>query len=133
MKRRRLIKKYQSPKKSFKDVENARLVSSPNVLKGEGLYNLKRKKMNILNRMLYMLKKMFIFQMMKMLSWHEKKDIFQVILGQHLLKARVNKSIYLKVHPFKMKFIVIAYQMLIFLIMKRYFLAKIEGLEQKSD
>nr|XP_025633111.1 uncharacterized protein LOC112727535 [Arachis hypogaea] len=30
MKRRRLIKKYQSPKKSFKDVENARLVSSPN-------------------------------------------------------------------------------------------------------
>ncbi|XLT46999.1 hypothetical protein HN873_039603, partial [Arachis hypogaea] len=132
---RRLIKKYQSPKKSFKDVENARLVSSPNarenphisifnfiqflkchplilffliffillqVLKGEGLYNLKRKKMNILNRMLYMLKKMFIFQMMKMLSWHEKKDIFQVILGQHLLKARVNKSIYLKVHPFKM-------------------------------
>nr|XP_025628945.1 uncharacterized protein LOC112722188 [Arachis hypogaea] len=30
MKRRRLIKKYQSPKKSLKDVENARLVSSPN-------------------------------------------------------------------------------------------------------
>ncbi|XP_057757040.1 uncharacterized protein LOC130976250 isoform X2 [Arachis stenosperma] len=30
MKRRRLIKNYQSPKKSLKDIENARLVSSPN-------------------------------------------------------------------------------------------------------
>ncbi|XLU82823.1 hypothetical protein S245_006243 [Arachis hypogaea] len=50
------------------------------VLKGEDLYNSKRKKMNILNRMLYMLEKMFISQIMKMLSWHEKKDIFQVIL-----------------------------------------------------
>ena len=30
MKRRRLIKKYQSPKKFLKNVEDAKLVSSPN-------------------------------------------------------------------------------------------------------
>ncbi|RYR62015.1 hypothetical protein Ahy_A04g019316 [Arachis hypogaea] len=115
MKRRRLIKKYQNPKKSLKDVENARLMPSPNArendhisifnftqflkshhlilfflifytIAGEDLYNSKRKKMNILNRMLYMLEN---FQMMKMvsnsftlkLSWHKKKDIFQVIIG----------------------------------------------------
>ncbi|XP_020971737.1 uncharacterized protein LOC107625571 isoform X3 [Arachis ipaensis] len=30
MKRKRLIKKYQNPKKSLKDVEDAKIVSSPN-------------------------------------------------------------------------------------------------------